>query len=443
MVGLLTLACSFMTNLFSNDQSQVTPIVNYVTTPTEDLLAFGGELTKKVISTDVHIPIPTRNITPELIGEIEELYKIIFINQIIAETVENAAQTIILEDGDDTTEKSVEAILRIDTVTGALNSVLADILTSETFLTEWVGFVDLSERILSLTLSWGKREVYTPEVLEEITRIIGLNEMMEQQFADTIIAKYDLDEEKVKEIRAGIADMLTSTSVSVEITRLVEEVNKSEVPLKPTRMPTNTKVPFTPRPSNTLGPTPTPRPTRTPTPIPQPIVLTGSGDAVVDIEKDDSAALVHITYTGSSNFVVWNYGTDGEKIDLLINTIGSYDGTRPLDFLADEHTARFTVESSGQWVIEVLPLQEIRTVNVPGTFDGSGDDVINLSGSDPDLLKIDASQAKSNFVIWGYGNGMDLLINEIAPYDGVIIAGKDTSILVIEAEGPWTIEVTD
>ncbi|MGB7118084.1 MAG: hypothetical protein WBD56_18260, partial [Anaerolineales bacterium] len=254
---------------------------------------------------------------------------------------------------------------------------------------------------------------------------------------------YDLDEEKVKEIRAGIADMLTSTSVSVEITRLVEEVNKSEVPLKPTRMPTNTKVPFTPRPSNTLGPTPTPRPTRTPTPIPQPIVLTGSGDAVVDIEKDDSAALVHITYTGSSNFVVWNYGTDGEKIDLLINTIGSYDGTRPLDFLADEHTARFTVESSGQWVIEVLPLQEIRTVNVPGTFDGSGDDVINLSGSDPDLLKIDASQAKSNFVIWGYGNGMDLLINEIAPYDGVIIAGKDTSILVIEAEGPWTIEVTD
>lgn len=127
MVGLLTLACSFMTNLFSNDQSQVTPIVNYVTTPTEDLLAFGGELTKKVISTDVHIPIPTRNITPELIGEIEELYKIILINQIIAETVENAAQTIILEDGDDTTEKSVEAILRIDTVTGALNSVLADI----------------------------------------------------------------------------------------------------------------------------------------------------------------------------------------------------------------------------------------------------------------------------------------------------------------------------
>jgi len=94
-------------------------------------------------------------------------------------------------------------------------------------------------------------------------------------------------------------------------------------------------------------------------------------------------------------------------------------------------------------VIEVLPLQVIRTVDVPGTFDGSGDDVINLSGSDPDLLKIDASQAKSNFVIWGFGNRKDLLVNEIAPYDGVIIAGKDTSILVIEAEGPWTVEVTD
>jgi hypothetical protein len=231
--------------------------------------------------------------------------------------------------------------------------------------------------------------------------------------------------------------------MEIEVTRLVKEDKKSEVPLKPARIPTNTKDPFTPRPTNTLGPTPTQQPTRTPTSIPQPIVLTGSGDAVVDIEKDDSAALVHITYTGSSNFVVWNYGADGEKIDLLINTIGSYDGTRPLDFLADEHTARFAVESSGQWVIEVLPMQEIRTVDVPGIFDGSGDDVINLIGSDPDLLKIDASQAKSNFVIWSFGNGKDLLVNEIAPYNGVIIAGKDTSILVIEAEGPWTVEVTD
>lgn len=34
------------------------------------------------------------------------------------------------------------------------------------------------------------------------------------------------------------------------------------------------------------------------------------------------------------------------------------------------------------------------------------------------------------------------LVNEMAPYQGTVIAGRDTIVLVIEAEGPWEIEVT-
>ncbi len=75
-------------------------------------------------------------------------------------------------------------------------------------------------------------------------------------------------------------------------------------------------------------------------------------------------------------------------------------------------------------------------------FEGTGDDVVYLDGDTPDLLKIDASKADSNFVIWGFGNTRDLLVNEIAPYDGVVIVSSDTSVLVIEAEGAWSIEVT-
>jgi hypothetical protein len=42
----------------------------------------------------------------------------------------------------------------------------------------------------------------------------------------------------------------------------------------------------------------------------------------------------------------------------------------------------------------------------------------------------------------GKGARQSLLVNEIAPYDGTVVAGKDTVVLVIEAEGPWQIEVT-
>lgn len=169
----------------------------------------------------------------------------------------------------------------------------------------------------------------------------------------------------------------------------------------------------------------------------------------MDVQKWDGPALAHITYGGSGNFAVWNYGTDGERIDLLVNTISKYEGTRPLDFLGDEHTTRFQIEGRGQWEIQVLPFEQIRRVDIPGKFNGKGDEVIYMKGTGrPDLLNIDASQAKSNFAIWGYGNDRDLLVNEIAPYTGTVIVASSLPtdngalVLVVEAEGDWSIEVT-
>jgi len=160
-------------------------------------------------------------------------------------------------------------------------------------------------------------------------------------------------------------------------------------------------------------------------------------------------ALVHIAYSGSRNFIVWNYGANNEKIDLLVNVTGKYEGTRPLDWLDGEHTTRFQVESSGDWEIQVLPFEQIRIVEIPGTFEGIGDDVVFLDGSSaPDLLKVDASDAERNFVLWGWGNGRDLLINEFAPYtgniliDGSLPTSTGVLVLVVEATGSWSIEVT-
>lgn len=217
-----------------------------------------------------------------------------------------------------------------------------------------------------------------------------------------------------------------------------------------TAIPTNTPAPTnTPKPTNTPEPINMPRPTVTFTPALAPIILSGTGDSVVDVQKWDGPALAHITYSGSGHFAVWNYGANGEKIDLLVNTIGKYEGTLPLDFLSDEQTARFQIEGRGPWEIQVVPFEQIRRIDIPGTFDGNGDDVVYMRGTGrPDLLKIDAGQAKSNFAIWGYGNGRDLLVNEIAPYSGTVVVASSlpTSdgalVLVIKATGNWSIEVT-
>jgi hypothetical protein len=176
----------------------------------------------------------------------------------------------------------------------------------------------------------------------------------------------------------------------------------------------------------------------------QPIILKGSGDSVVDANKWTGPALVHAEYHGGDNFVVENYDDSGQQIDLLVNTIGSYDGYVPLDFLDTEHTTRFQIQASGPWTLTIEPFTDIPVQTVPGTIQGKGDQVYILRGGTPDLLKADASHARDNFIVVAYSQiaGRDLVINDIAPYSGTVIIPSDTFILVINATGSWSIEVT-
>lgn len=210
-----------------------------------------------------------------------------------------------------------------------------------------------------------------------------------------------------------------------------------------TNTPTPTATATTAPPTRTPRPTNTPRPTATPTPIPEPITLSGRGDSVLDVEKWDGPAIALITHSGGGNFAVWNYDVNGDRIDLLVNKIGSYKGTVPIDLLDREHTARFEVKAGGQWEIRLLLLTEARREQIPGTFTGSGDEVVILQGNNADLLKVDGTRAKGNLAIWSYGNTRDLVVNEIAPYQGTVMVASDTLLLVIsEGGGQWSIEVT-
>lgn len=244
-----------------------------------------------------------------------------------------------------------------------------------------------------------------------------------------------------------VSSVTSTTNLSPTLTD--RPPSTSTLTITHTPVPTNTPSPTstptvtnTPNPTNTPRPTSTPRPTATPTPTPVPILLSGQGDTVIDLEKWKGPALTRISYTGGGNFAIWSYDEYGNKIDLLVNTIGTYEGTVPIDFLVDEFTTRFEVTSNGQWEIQVLPLQQIRRESIPGTMTGKGDEVLFLDGRNPDLLTADATTARGNFAIWTYGDSRDLVVNEIAPYQGTVVIGRDTLILVISAEGEWSIEVT-
>lgn len=211
-------------------------------------------------------------------------------------------------------------------------------------------------------------------------------------------------------------------------------------------LPTATPGP-TLEPTPTAEPTPTPAPTPepTPTPAPTPITLTGSGDRVVPFTAPEDAALIaRIRYSGGGNFAVWSIASDGSMNDLLVNTIGSYEGTVLFDETFGTHSVAFQVESEGSWSIAVYDASAADTWDTSITLHGSGDYVMQLDQATSGFTVLDATYSgDGNFAVWSYGfDSTDLLINEIGAYDGQSILSEGTFLLEITAEGAWTMAIS-
>lgn len=195
-------------------------------------------------------------------------------------------------------------------------------------------------------------------------------------------------------------------------------------------------------PTHTPIPTNTPIPTITSTPLPQPIVLAGAGDSVVDFDWE-GPGIIHIKHTGGSNFIVESYDANNNQIDLVVNTIGSYDGIVILNLTDNEDAARFQVTAGGAWEMTISPFSAARNFPVPVTISGIGDEVVILQGN-ADTIQADNSQGDGNFIIQAVGDrGIDLIFNEISPYTGTaLLPSSRTLLLIIKAEGPWSLQIT-
>jgi hypothetical protein len=206
---------------------------------------------------------------------------------------------------------------------------------------------------------------------------------------------------------------------------------------------TETPLSEAPADAEALSATASPLPVETPvleatTP---PAMLQGSGNEKVDLERGNEPSIAHITHSGSGHFSVKNYDRDGKRIDLLVNTTGSYDGVVPIDFMVGEHTARFKVEADGEWRIEILDLLAARTEDIPGIIEGSGDEVVVINGGSPHVATVKAT-GDGSFAVWSFGSSYDLMVNERAPYQGSVVLDPHGFFLVISADAPWSLSIT-
>ena len=179
-------------------------------------------------------------------------------------------------------------------------------------------------------------------------------------------------------------------------------------------------------------------------PDPNVITFTGTGDQIIDFDNPFGKAFIHATYSGERNFIIRTVDENNEHLELLVNTIGSYDGLRAMDLHEWwGHTKRFQVTSSGAWTIVVSPLSPayVRTCQIPGICVGTGDDLFYISGGTPDMMSF-SYYGPSNIIVYSHSvDDYDLLVNEIGDYSGTVLIPTNTTWIEVESSGTFTAEI--
>lgn len=209
-----------------------------------------------------------------------------------------------------------------------------------------------------------------------------------------------------------------------------------------TALPTNTAAPTaTTGPTRTPAPTNTPAPTDTPVPptaTPAPVVLQGSEQAVTDpFSLPSPVSRIRFTHNGRRNFVVKVYNASGDD-DLLVNTIGAYDGSRPV---IGGGQLYLEIDADGEWTATVEPLG-FDDASADG-LEGAGDTASPLFtpqlGAAPFTF---THQGARNFAVWLHcAGGDDLLQNQIGAFEGqaVVRFTEGPCFWEVEADGAWSI----
>lgn len=198
----------------------------------------------------------------------------------------------------------------------------------------------------------------------------------------------------------------------------------------------------TSRPDPTSVPEPTAAPTEIPTqtPLPEPIMLKGHGKVVTDKFTPPAAInRVVFTHSGKRNFIVHSFAADGKE-DSIVNTIGAYQGARPLP---GGQEFFFEVDADGDWTATIEPLSQNDTYATG--LEGSGDVVSDLfmptkNGAIP--FTFDHS-GKRNFIVHLYcAGGADPVANEIGTVHGEVVVrmSKGPCFWEVEADGSWSVK---
>ena len=175
-------------------------------------------------------------------------------------------------------------------------------------------------------------------------------------------------------------------------------------------------------------------------PIPNPIVYEGHGDDVISIESPEEGPVVLFIKGNEEgrHFAVKGYDDNDNATELFVNTSDPYAGTTLDD---SGKTTVLEISAVGPWTIESQSIRGMRSLESPGTIEGTGDEVLLVEG-ETNLIEVKGNEEERHFALKGYGDsGSYLIVNTTDVYEGKNRMESGTSVLEVNAVGDWSITI--
>ena len=174
---------------------------------------------------------------------------------------------------------------------------------------------------------------------------------------------------------------------------------------------------------------------QTPAATSLPIVVHGTGHAATGaITLPAPISVAHITHDGQGSFVVESFV--GSQGDLLINTIGAYDGFRPL---LDGSPVQLNIEADGAWTVTITA---ITCCAASGAFAGSGDAVSSQFNPPARGPWEFSNTGRRSYVAYAHCvSGDQLLLNRSGSFQlsTIVMFGRGPCYWEVISDGSWSI----
>jgi len=162
----------------------------------------------------------------------------------------------------------------------------------------------------------------------------------------------------------------------------------------------------------------------------------GEGDGVVELPADATQAIVTASHDGEHYFSISALDESNADAGQLVNAIGSYAGSTLLGASQTGEPVRLEVTADGAWTITVAPIADAAALPEGGTGDG----VYRYDGDAGTWAVVHSGEHYFQLAYYtDAALSLSILANEVGAYDGSVAVTDGPALVVVQADGDWTI----